>query len=367
MEEQAIPQQLERVLSKSCPQCGAQMAYDAKHLKMNCDNCGHKEDPPQSADLVVERDFTEALNLNDAPTGLNVQTKEFHCNNCGANTMVPPDTVAFSCPFCASNNVNEEAHQHRIITPSGILPFAVEKKVANLKFKEWIGKGWWYPGKLGKLARLDKMEGVYLPFWTYDADTDSSWTADAGYYYYETVSFTDSSGNRQTRQEQRVRWVPASGYYQHWFDDVTVVGSQGVPQRRVERVYPYDLKKVVNYDTQYILGWKSEVYQKDVKEGFGMAEGIMNGYIRTEIIKQIPGDTHRNLHINTHKHDITFKHLLLPMYIAAYQYNNKSFQVLVNGQTGKISGQKPLSWMKITLAVLTVVAVAVGIYFLTRK
>jgi hypothetical protein len=132
-------------------------------------------------------------------------------------------------------------------------------------------------------------------------------------------------------------------------------------------VYPYDLAKVVNYDTQFILGWQSEVYQKDVQEGYKVAEGIMEDYIRSAVIKQIPGDTHRNLHINTHRHDITFKHLLLPMYIAAYQYNNKSFQVLVNGQTGKISGQKPLSWIKITLAVLAVAAVAVGIYLLTKK
>lgn len=362
-----IPEKLERSLSMSCPGCGSQMAYSATKEMMLCENCGTTQALPKESDMVVENDFTEALNLTDEQVTLGSGNKEFHCNNCGANTMVDQQTVAFECPFCGSKNVNEEAHAHKVIQPAGVLPFKVEKKTANQKFKEWIGKGWWYPSSLGKMARLDKMVGVYVPFWTYDADTDSSWTAEAGYHYYETVRYTDSNGNSQTRQEQRTRWVPASGYYQHWFDDVTVIASGGVKQNRVERVYPYDLKQVVNYNTQYLLGWRSEVYQKDVKEGFDVATGIMDDYIRAAIVKQIPGDTYRNLSVHTRKHNITYKHLLLPLYVAAYQYKGKTFQVVVNGQNGKISGEKPLSWIKITLAVLAVAAIAATLYFVFKK
>jgi len=334
---------------------------------MLCDNCGTTASPPAERDQVIEHDYTEALYMPQTQAGLGVAAKEFHCNNCGANTLVEPTTVSFECPFCASKNVNEEAHRQQLIQPAGVLPFRIEKKAANQQFREWIGKGWWYPRKLEKLAQLDKMEGVYVPFWTYDADTDSSWTAEAGYYYYVTVHYTDSQGNQQSRQEQRIQWVPASGYYQHWFDDVTVVASGGVKQSRVEAIYPYDLEQVVNYDSQYLLGWHSEVYQKDVKEGFEVAEEIMDGYIRSEIIRTIPGDTYRNLLVHTRKHSITYKHLLLPLYIAAYLYEGKSYQVVVNGQSGKISGEKPLSWIKITLATVAVLAVATALYFLFRK
>jgi hypothetical protein len=163
-----------------------------------------------------------------------------------------------------------------------------------------------------------------------------------------------------------VRWVPASGYYSHHFDDVTVIASKGIKQSAVERIYPFDLPQLVNYDPQYLLGKHAEVYALDVQAGFKVADGIMDRYIEGECAKQIPGDTYRNLRVNTHKHGITFKHILLPIWIAAYIFNNKSYQVIVNGQTGKISGEKPLSWFKIILTIAIVVGLCVGGYLLYK-
>lgn len=160
--------------------------------------------------------------------------------------------------------------------------------------------------------------------------------------------------------------IQVEGNYDNWFDDVTVVASGGIKQSRVEDIYPFTLSSAVNYEPKFMLGWKSEVYAKDVKQGFAVAENIMDQFIEKEIIKQIPGDTYRFLQINTRKSDITFKHLLLPIWVAAYQYGNKTYQVVVNGETGKISGEKPLSWIKITLAVLAVAIVAFAIYYFTK-
>jgi hypothetical protein len=318
--------------------------------------------------MIVERSFSEGLRLNGQPTGMGLARKSFSCGNCGAETLVEPDTPAFRCSFCGSDKVNEKAFDQRTIQPSGLLPFSIAKSKALEQFQTWIGRGWFHPNDLQKLATLDKIHGVYVPFWTYDAHTHSQWWAEAGYHYYETQSYTDANGNRQTRQVQKTRWVPVNGHFGHFFDDVLVIGSQGINQSRIEKIYPFDLKQVVNYDSHFLIGWEAEVYQRDVQQGFETAEGIMDRYIEREIIRQIPGDTHRGLRIHTRKDHITFKHLLLPVWIAAYIYRSKSYQVVLNGQTGAISGEKPLSAWKIALAVIFgLVAILTIWYFVQGK
>jgi hypothetical protein len=299
--------------------------------------------------------------------GLDAPMKTLNCKNCGAVTNVPKDQLTVACDFCGSHNVNEEAHETRAIRPQAIAPFRVEKNKAIEAFRSWIGKGWFHPNDLKKVGDLDTLHAVYLPFWTYDAHTASSWSAMSGYHYYETETYTDSQGNRQTRQVQKTRWVPSSGYYEQFFDDVMVVASKGITQNRMERILPFELNRLVNYDPQYLLGKSAEVYALDVKEGFRVADGIMDEHIRREIVRRIPGDTYRDLSISTRKDGVTFKHILLPIWIAAYIYAGKSFQVIVNGQTGKISGEKPLSAWKITLTILFALVVIVGGYFLYQK
>ncbi|MCB9231842.1 MAG: hypothetical protein H6581_09280 [Bacteroidia bacterium] len=367
MEENLPPENLDRVITANCEACGSKMVWDPKLQQLACEHCGNTRFLSGDSDQVQEQDFNEALRMEGQPRGFGTPTRIFHCNSCGAETAVGPETASFSCPFCSSPNVNEGAIADKVIQPSGIIPFKIRKQEALDKFKEWIKKGWFHPGDLKKIASLEKIAGVYVPFWTYDAMTYSNWTAEAGYHYYTTETYTDKDGNTQTRQVQHTRWVPASGYFEHFFDDVLVVGSNGIEQNMVERVYPFELKEVVNFDSQYILGWNSEVYQKDVKEGFQVAESKMDDYIRQACSQQVPGDTQRNLRVSTRKHNITFKHILLPMWVAGYQYKNKVFQFLVNGQTGKSGGSKPISAIKVILLILLIIAIGVGIYFLTQS
>jgi predicted RNA-binding Zn-ribbon protein involved in translation (DUF1610 family) len=354
---------MERVVNVPCKTCGSEMTYSPEKQLLDCKHCGATREIPTASDLVIETPFSETLDLSEEPHGFGAETKVFHCKGCGSDTAVPPKQVEFNCPFCGSTNVNADAHELQTVRPKGILPFIIGAEVAMNKFKEWIGRGFFTPGALKRQAQLKKLAGVYIPFWTFDADTASSWTAEAGYYYYVTETYT-SNGKTMTRQVRHTRWVYTSGYYEHAFDDVLVVASKGVTQSNAEKVYPYDLTKVVNYDSHFILGLSSEVYQVGPQEGFTTGEQIMNAHIYQACAKMIPGDTHRNLSINTRKSNIHFKHLLLPLWVSAYQFKGKTFQFLINGQTGKIGGQKPVSIGKVLLVVGAVIAVGVGLYFL---
>lgn len=372
MAENTQPENSEKLDNKilvrvPCDACGAEMIYDAGKGKLFCEHCSNTKDIPTDKSLIIERNISEGLNLDDTPTGMGVATKSFTCKNCGATELVASDQPVLECSFCASKNVNPSAFEQKVIQPAGILPFIVEKKQSVSIFQEWIGSGWFRPNGLKKVKDVSKLEGIYIPFWTYDADTDSSWEAEAGFYYYVNVQYTDENGNTQTRQEQRVRWEYASGYYEHWFDDVLVVGSTGVHQTRMQQIYPFDLGKVVNYDGKFMLGWKAEVYGIDVKNGLDTAEHIMDDFIHGECARMIPGDTYRNLNVHTKKYNITFKHILLPIWIAAYQFDGKVYQVVINGETGAISGEKPWSFWKIAMAVLLVGIIIAAIVIFTQK
>ncbi|MEL6674341.1 MAG: TFIIB-type zinc ribbon-containing protein [Bacteroidota bacterium] len=354
-------------LNIKCPNCGSpEVAFSAKTQSLYCEYCGYNKPLPKGQDGIIERPLSESYSEDNIPRGLAIQSTTFHCNSCGADTSVPKDLPTFSCPFCGSENVNEAAVSQRVIQPAGVLPFTVPKEEVAGKFKKWLGRGWFHPGNLKKFAKIDNIKGVYIPFWTFDAFTQSQWRADAGFYYYVQERFRDANGNTQVRTVRKVRWQPARGYHEQFFDDVLVSASHGVEQQMVERIYPFALEEVVNYDSRYLLGWEAEIYQRDLRQGYDTADSIMDQHIRAACIRQIPGDTYRFLKINTEKNQHTFKHLLLPVWVAGYRYKNKVFQFLVNGQTGKIAGKKPLSFWRIALVVL-LVAAAVGGLILLRE
>lgn len=348
--------QLQRIAQFKCPNCGsADVGYSAEIKKLQCTHCKHTWEIASSRDRIVERRLGDGFVIEELPKGLGLESHFVHCEACGADTSVPKEQVNVSCPFCGSTAVNDAAIETRMIQPEGVLPFTYPHKAALKSFQSWISEGWFHPKDLSALAQLDKIKGVYLPFWTYDAFTESSWSAEAGYFYYENESYSDANGNTQTRQVQKTNWIPAGGYYEQFFDDVLVIASKGVSQADIISIYPFPLEEVVNYDSQYLLGWDCEVYQKDVKEGFETADKYMDNVIREECSKRIPGDTSRKLLVSTRKHDLKFKHILLPIWIAAYTYNGKVYQFIVNGNSGKIHGEKPYSPWKIALAVMAII------------
>ena len=197
------------------------------------------------------------------------------------------------------------------------------------------------------------MHGLYIPYWTFDAQVAARWTAEAGHYYY----VTERRGNK-TEQVRKVRWEPAAGALDHFFDDELVPATQGVPADLLGKVEPFATQSLVPYDAGYVSGWVVEQYQIDLVAAAQSARTRMDGTIRQLCSAQVPGDTQRNLQVDADYSQQTFKHVLVPLWIVAYNYGSRTFQVLVNGQTGRIAGKHPYSWVKIALAILAALIVA---------
>jgi hypothetical protein len=225
------------------------------------------------------------------------------------------------------------ASSKRQIKPRSLLPFHVRREQADELFKRWVASLWFAPNDLTTVARRAGMDGAYIPAWTYDADTYSTYAGERGDDYWDTESYTAFENGRhvrRTRQVRRTRWRRVSGRVSNRFDDVLVKATRSLPEKHLHALEPWDLQSLVPYRDEYLSGFAAETYQIDLVQGFEMAKGIMAGTIHATIRADIGGDHQRIHHVDTHYRGVTFKHLLLPVWISAYRYHERVFRFLVN-------------------------------------
>jgi ribosomal protein S27E len=347
-----------------CDGCGAEMKWSATVKKLKCDFCGATKDAPAGEGAVVERDLFEGLAAVPHGLGAEKAVKTAKCQECGASVAFPDSATATKCTFCGSANVLEQAENTQAIRPESVLPFGVDKKKANEAFGAWLSKLWFRPSDLKRLAKVHEVNGVYVPFWTFDAHVESQWTAEAGYYYYVDEEYTTTENGEtvtRTRQVRHTRWESAWGSRADDYDDVLVCASKGLPTELADQLKTFDTKQLVPYSPGFLAGWRAEEYAVDLQQGFGVAQQRMNAEQERRCAKDVPGDTQRSLSVDNSFSALTFKHVLLPVWIAAYRYNNKVYRFLVNGQTGEVVGKAPWSFWKITLFVLSILAVIVAL------
>ncbi|MGA1820610.1 MAG: primosomal protein N' (replication factor Y) - superfamily II helicase [Thermoplasmatota archaeon] len=345
-----------------CPNCGAVMVFDPGTQGLKCGYCGSDKGIDADQRAIEEKDLDSAPFLK----GWDTSVQTFQCESCGA-TITTERNITGECPFCGSNFVRELSKRQDIIRPENLVPFKIARERANELFQRWIGRGCFRPGDLKRLKKLQKMSGIYLPFWTYDCRTHADWTAQSGYYYYETETYTAYENGRhvrKTRQVRKVRWVPSRGRRDDTFDDTLILASKGIDEDIAEKVYPFHLNELVPYKPDYLSGWMAEEYSINVHEGWGKAREKVKGEVYQRCARDVPGDTHRFLNVDTRFFDLKYKHILLPIWSAAYHYKKKLYHFLINGQTGEVQGEKPLSWLKIALAVAAGAAAAALLIFL---
>ncbi|PJK12832.1 zinc ribbon domain-containing protein [Lysobacteraceae bacterium NML07-0707] len=354
-----------------CPECGANLEWNARKQALVCPYCGtvsewqNAQAEPGSG--IAELDLEKALR-DPAITRKNwgAELKEVKCQSCHAVSVFVDSRVAQRCDFCGSPAIVAHEDQGDAITPQSILPFKISDGQIRDLIKKWYRTRWFAPNRLKSAALTDTLHGIYLPYWTFDAHVDAFWTADAGYHYYETEQYRDNSGNLQTRQVQHTRWEPASGRVQHFFDDELVPGSSGVHQELLREVEPFPTKTDLKpYSPEYVRGWTVERYQIDLPTAAKQSHQQMQGKLRQICIRQIPGDTYRDLQINADYQGRTFKHILAPVWLVSYTYGSKTFQIVANGYTGQIAGERPYSWVKIFLASLAaLIVIGIVLYFM---
>lgn len=350
-----------------CPRCGADLRFSPGEGRLLCDHCGHSEPLGATAPRhrpIPETEFRKGLEA--ALPDSEVETAQYSkCPNCGAEVQFDPAVHAAECPFCATPVVADTG-ESRHIKPKGVAPFVLTEPEARRAMAAWLGALWFAPSGLQDYAQKGRrMEGVYVPYWTFDADTRSTYSGRRGTVYYETqrVQVRDPRGgvHWQNRQIAHVRWTPVAGRVARAFDDVLVLASRALPEGYTQALEPWDLSRLEPYAPEFLAGFRSEGYTVGLEEGIVEARGYMDRMIERDVRFDIGGDRQEVHGIETEVSDVTFKHILLPVWTAAYRFRGQSYRFVVNGQTGQVKGERPWSAWKIAGAVILAAVLAAGI------
>lgn len=328
---------------------------------LSCAHCGGTHEIPASPDAALEeRPYLATLASLEKDCQL-VERVSITCGSCGASVEFADNVTSASCPFCGTPQVASKSSV-KAIAPQGILPFAITTDAAKSVYAKWLKGLWWAPNDLVRRATMDGcVQGVYLPFYTYDARSDTRYTGQRGEDYWDTERYTVMVNGRsqtRTRTVRKTRWYPAQGRVGCRFDDVLVIAAGSLPIKRLATLEPWDLKALVPYRDEFVSGFRSETYAVSLADGFKIADVLMQPTIDAAIRRDIGGDRQSISSKRTEYDDVTFKHVLLPVWVSAYRYRGKLYQILINARTGELSGDRPYSWVKISLAVLAAIAVA---------
>jgi ribosomal protein S27E len=342
-----------------CQGCGAKLSFAPGTLDLECEYCGAANEIEAGGDARIEElDFDTYLKALEGREE-EEQAEMVKCAKCGAEQTLPDHHFAATCTFCSSPIVSK-GYASRRIKPKSIVPFQVDRGRAQEAFRRWVRRLWLAPRDLKRYAQSDAgVAGLYLPYWTYDCRTASDYTGERGddYYVDDSVSVTDAQGRTTTenRRRKETRWTPASGHVERFHDDVVVMASKSLPASIHGAATAWNLDGLVPYKPEYVSGFRAEAYQIGLREGFPVAKEEIDARVHDLVRRDIGGNQQRVHTVATQYSSVTFKHVLLPVWISAYRYRDKVFRFLVNGQTGEVSGESPVSWVKVTLLTIGIV------------
>lgn len=356
---------------KSCINCGAELKYLPGSTAIACEYCGYEQvikSDDRNNDVFQELELLPYLEK----IGTQSHSQEIsilQCKNCGANQHIGNNYKSLECVYCAAPLIVEDAKTAQWILPGAIIPFQLDKNKSHRIFSQWVRGLWFAPNKLQK-ATLDiqATKGLYLPYWTFDAQAQANYRGERGEYYYVNVPHTTVRNGKsvtENRQERRTRWYPANGTVSGFIDDTLIKATHQQKNKIPAKVGDWNLDNLQTFKNDYLAGFITEKYTLTLKDGHMQSVEEAERIVRRWAKHDIGGDTQRVHHIDMHLSEQTFKHILLPVYISSYKYKGKVYNFFINGQTGSISGRRPYAAWKIILTILAALLVVFVIASLT--
>ncbi len=361
-DDERLEKSLETQLDEfPCSSCGSVLRYAPGQDSLVCHHCGFSNQIEQDPGAELkENDLWETLNdLADKHEEEVVHA--LSCQACAATFTAQVGSSSETCPFCGTAVVLNP-YELRQLKPDGVLPFAIDKEQAKTAGETWRRGLFFAPAKFKNFGREEGgLKGMYLPFWTFDAQTDNRYTGQRGINYTTTIG---SGKNRRT--VTRTRWRPVSGRIWHFFDDILIWAGRNVPEPIIKRFQArWNLHDMVPYNPKYLVGMEAQAYNLTLEGGHSLAKEEIRERVRALVRKDIGGDKQRIHTLDIKYSDETFKLALLPIWISALSYQGKTYTFIVNGRTGEVRGERPLSWLKValvTLLGLIVAGVAIALF-----
>ncbi len=341
-------------ITAKCTSCGGNMSFSPKHQALRCEHCESIVDVQTSKDVIE-------LALIDAFAHAEQWSQEeslYRCENCGAEVVVTSKTHATTCPYCETPHV-VKCEDLLGLKPNAVYPFVLTQEQAVENALLWAKKKFFAPRKFKKYLRAENVRGVYQPCFTFDSVTVSNYVGRIGKRYTRTVG---SGKNRRT--ETYIVWRNISGTFTRSFDDIMVNTTSTYSQKTLENLMPYDINTLVEFEQKLLTGYVAKRHEKDLPTSWGDAKNIMDSILRKEILGRYSYDVVSYLNVSTTHSSVTYKYVMLPVYIINYTYRKKTYSLYVNGNTGKVTGKTPISPLKVALCVVAGVVVVGGLLYL---
>lgn len=330
-----------------CPSCGANLKFLPEKEALYCEYC---EATIKLKGETSDEELDFLANCENIKNDWDSETKIIHCDNCGANNVISKYEITSNCPFCGSASVvdtNELVGEK----PNRVIPFKISKEETIINYRKWLKKKFFVPRKIKKNIPNPILNGVYIPSWTYDTKTFSTYEGRLGKRYTKTVG---SGKNKRTVTE--IRYFRVSGAHSVNLDDILVCSGTKLQQPVLDDLAPYDTNNSYVYDERYLAGFSAEHYKFTLKEGWFIGKKKADIVIRKQILNKYSYDVVDYLNVHSIYNDIKYKYVILPVWICIYKYNSKDYSFIVNGETGKVVGKNPVSPFKVALVVLLVIA-----------
>ena len=306
-----------------------------------CKYCGFEI----NVDGKISDEEYDFLNSNEEENTWNLESKVIHCDNCGANTVIDTNEISFCCPFCGSNSV-AETNQLSGIKPHRVVPFKISNESSISNYSKWLKKKFFVPKKVKNNIPSLKLRGVYLPVWTFDTNSFSFYKGRLGKHYTTTVG-----SGKDRRTVTKTRYFYISGTQNVNFDDLIINAGSNISQNEINQISPFNTNDSYLYEKKYLVGFSAEHYTIKLNTGWENSKLIMKSQIERKILSRYSYDVVSYLNVNTTYNNITYKYVLIPIWIGTYKYNNKIYRFLSNGETGKSCGKYPISPLKVTFVI----------------
>lgn len=349
-----------------CPSCGADMKLDVSSKTACCDFCNRKDEITAVNEDIVDLDFNKTetdASLNDWGTDVSV----VRCAGCGKQSLSA--SADAPCAFCGSADMTF-VDMLPGLRPDSLIPFKIDVNKAVQLFIRWIKRRRFSPFALKREFKAGNIRGVYIPYWSYDTNAKSSYTGQAGDYYYddETSTVTISGKTEtKTRRIQKIRWRFVSGSYDRNFKDI-MFNDSALDQKVLESLEPFRLNELIKYEPRFLQGFYVERQSGGLKAVWERARSYMGKAIRTDIQDTIRRgcDVLGKININTNFTDVKYRLMLLPVWISSYRFRSKTYNFYINGQTGEVQGKSPRSILKIGGIIVILAGIITGLCFLLK-
>ncbi|MBN1956485.1 MAG: hypothetical protein JW900_15755 [Anaerolineae bacterium] len=342
----------EQTRTFKCPACGGVTSYDATQQNLVCPHCGHRQDIAAKVVGQTADQFEFTLEtMERAQYGWGAERSELACESCGAVVAVAKDALTNTCAFCGSHRVLAREADPNAPRPTALIPFKTDRAQCQAGVNEWLGRGWMHPPELRNIRALQEMTGVYLPYWTFDANLGADWKAEVGTERTESY-YQDGEWKERTV----IDWDWRSGSIRRAVSNHLVAGTARVSHVLLERITPFTLQELVEYEPGYLAGWQAKTYDLPLDQAWEIGKENMREMAKQDCYRDTGSSHVRNMQMTVDFADEAWRYILLPIYLASYHFDERTFQVVVNGQTGAVAGQKPVAWLRIWLAIAAILS-----------